>query len=100
MIAGRHLAHRFDRRLVGEEVAAVNRVVEVFPGRVAFAFGVDGAVDAALRADRMRTLHRNDREQIDRMARLSDLHAAARPASPPPTIAILIPLLAINRMPS
>src|ERR1043166_5862831 len=46
----RHLTHRLRRRLVGEKVAAVNSVVEMFPGRIAFAFGVYGAVDAALRA--------------------------------------------------
>ena len=57
---GRHLAHGFRRWLIGEKVAAVNSVVEMFPGRIAFAFGVDRAVDAALRANRMRTLHRND----------------------------------------
>src|SRR5690242_17389461 len=46
----RHLAHRFCGRLVGEKVAAVNSVVKMFPGRIAFALGIDGAVDAALRA--------------------------------------------------
>ncbi len=50
----RHLAHGFCRRLIGEKVAAVNRVVEMFPGGIAFAFGVDGAIDATLRTNRMR----------------------------------------------
>jgi hypothetical protein len=45
---GRHLAHGFGRWLIGEEVAAVDRVVEVQPGRITFALGVDCAVDAAL----------------------------------------------------
>src|ERR1044072_3894337 len=44
---GRHLAHRFRGWLVCKKVAAVNSVVEVFPSRIAFAFGVDRAVDAA-----------------------------------------------------
>jgi hypothetical protein len=48
---GSHLAHGFGGRLIGEKVAAVDRVVEVLPRRVALAFGVDRAVDAALRAD-------------------------------------------------
>ena len=56
----RHFAHGFGGRLIGEKVAAVNRVVEVFPGGIAFAFCVDRAVDSALRANRMRTLYRND----------------------------------------
>ena len=64
--AGRRVAHRLDRRLVGEEVAAVDRVVEVLPGGVALALQVLGGVDAALRAHRVRALHRHDREQIDR----------------------------------
>ena len=70
----RHFAHGFGRRLVREKVAAVNRVVEMFPGRIAFAFGVDRAVDAALSANRMRALHRNDRKKIDRVTRLGNPH--------------------------
>ena len=35
--AGRGVAHGFDRRLVGEEVATVDRVVEMLPGGIAFA---------------------------------------------------------------
>src|ERR1700752_623010 len=45
----RHFAHRFGRRLICEKVAAVNSVVEMFPGGIAFAFSVDCSVDAALR---------------------------------------------------
>ena len=70
--AGPRLAHLQDRRLVGEEVAAVDRVVEVPPGRVALPFPVDRGVDAALRADRVRALHRDDREEIDGQPRLGD----------------------------
>src|SRR5215469_6493747 len=51
--AGRHVAHRFDGWLVGEEVAAVNRVVKVLPGGVALAFEVLGGVDSSLSADRV-----------------------------------------------
>jgi hypothetical protein len=71
---GSHLAHGLGGRLVGEKVAAVDRVVEVLPGRVAFAFGVDRAVDAALRADRVGTLDGHDREEINFVSRLGDLH--------------------------
>src|ERR1019366_2457266 len=48
-----HLAHRFHRRLVGEEVAAIDRVVEVLPGGVALALEVLGGIDATLGADRV-----------------------------------------------
>ena len=71
--AGRHIAHRLDRRLVGQEVAAVDGVVEVLPGGVAFALQVLGGVDATLRADRVRPLDRNDGEQIDVTAHLGNL---------------------------
>jgi hypothetical protein len=48
---GRGLAHGLDGGLVGEEVAAVDGVVEVLVGGVALAFEVFGGVDAALGAD-------------------------------------------------
>src|SRR5439155_16892241 len=60
--AGRGLAHLFYGRLVGEEVAAVNRVVKVLPGGIAFAFQVLGGIDASLRAYRMRALDRHNGE--------------------------------------
>ncbi len=63
-----------DGRLIGKEVTAVNGVVEVDRRRVALALGVDGAVDAALRADRVRALHRHNRKQIDLLALLGQLH--------------------------
>src|SRR5208282_429412 len=71
--AGSSLAHRLDRRLVGEEVATVDGVVEVDPGGIAFALQVLGGVDAALRADRVRALYRDDGEQVDLAAHFSDL---------------------------
>src|SRR5207249_4382846 len=67
------IAHSFDRWLVGQKVAAVNRVVEVLPGGVAFAFQILGGIDAALRANRMRPLHGDDREQVDVAAHLGNL---------------------------
>ena len=72
--AGRGVAHVFYRRLIGEEVAAVNRVVKVLPGRVAFAFQILRSVNSALRAHRVRSLHRNDGEQVDMGAHLRDLN--------------------------
>src|SRR5258705_8228522 len=63
--AGSGFAHGFDGRLVGEEVAAVNGVVEMLPGGVAFALEILGRVDAALCADGVRALHGDDREQVD-----------------------------------
>ena len=73
MIAGRHVAHDFDRRLVGEEVAAVHRVVEVLPGGVALALQVLGSVDAALGADRVRPLDRDDGEEVNVTSHLGNL---------------------------
>ena len=48
---GRHVAHVFDRRLIGEEVSAVDGVVEVLGRGVALSFEVLGSVNATLRAD-------------------------------------------------
>src|ERR1043166_7062439 len=79
---GRHLAHCFRWRLIGEKVAAVDRVVKVQPGGIVFAFGVNGAVDAALCANRVRTLHGNDRKQIDSVTTLSDLHRGGETGEP------------------
>src|SRR6185295_10998402 len=71
---GRHLAHRFCGWLIGQKVAAVNRVVKVFPGRVAFALSVDGAIDATLSANRVRAFHRNNGEKIHAMACFGNSH--------------------------
>src|ERR1700730_4771917 len=70
----RHLAHRFRRRLAREKIDAVNRVVKMFPGRIALTLGVDRAVDAALSANGMRTLYGDDRKQIYRVTSFGDLH--------------------------
>ena len=73
MIAGRHVAHGLHGRLVGEEVAAVDRVVEVLPGGVALALQVLGGVDAALGADRVRPLDRDDGEEVNVTSHLGNL---------------------------
>jgi len=44
---------------------------------------------------RVRTLHWHDGKKIDRVACFSDLHRGRKPRQAPPTIAILIPLLAM-----
>ena len=85
----RGLAHGLDGRLVGEKVAAVDGVVEVLVGGVAFALEILGGVDAALRADRVRTLDGDDRKQVDVPPASAILMTAASPASPPPTTMIL-----------
>ena len=77
-MAGRGLAHVLDGRLVGEEVAAVDGVVEVLAGGVALALEVLGGVDAALGADRVRALDRDDGEEVDRAAGLGDLDDRGR----------------------
>ena len=65
--------HVLDRRLVGEKVAAVDGVVEVLEDVVALALEVLGSVDAALRADRVRALDRDDGEEVDLAAGFGDL---------------------------
>src|SRR5262249_3900526 len=77
--ARRRLAHGLDRRLVGEEVAAVDGVVEVLPGRVALTLRVDRAVDAALRAHRVRAAARDEREDVDLVAGLGELDDGREP---------------------
>src|SRR6202047_1357786 len=67
------VAHGLNRRLVGEEVSTVDRVVEMLPGGIAFAFKVLGGVDATLRANRVRALYGDDGEQVDLAAHLGDL---------------------------
>jgi len=68
-----HFAHGFDRRLVGEEISAINRVVKMLPGAVAFALKILGGVDATLCAYGVRTLDGNNREKIDAAAHFGDL---------------------------
>src|SRR6185295_16365332 len=78
----RHLAHRFCRRLAGKKVAAINRIVKMFPGGIAFAFCVDCAINTALRADGVGALDGNNREKINCMARFSDLHCRRKACKP------------------
>ncbi len=65
--------HLLDGGLVGEEVAAVDGVVEVLEDIVALALEVLGGVDAALGADGVRALDGDDGEEVDVSARLGDL---------------------------
>src|SRR5262249_12954482 len=49
--AGGGFAHRFYRRLIGKKVTAVNGVVEMLPGSIAFTFEVFCGIDPALSTD-------------------------------------------------
>ena len=82
IIAGRRLAHGLYRRLVGQKIAAINRVVKVLPGGVAFALHILGGVDSALRANRVRSLHRHNGKQIDVAARFGDLNGSSQSRQP------------------
>ena len=62
---GGGFAHGLDGGLVGEEVAAVDGVVEVLVGGVAFALQILGGVDAALRADGVGALDGDDGKKVD-----------------------------------
>ena len=79
---GGRVAHRLDRRLVREEVAAVDRVVEVDLGRVALPLRVDRSVDAALRAHRVAALDRHDREEVHGDAHLRRADGRHQPREP------------------
>ena len=72
-MAGPCAHHVFDGGLVGEEVAAVDGVVEVLEGRVALALEVLGGVDAALGADGVGALDGDDGEEVDGAAGFGDL---------------------------
>ena len=76
--ARRLVAHLLHRRLVRQEVAAVDGVVEVLPGGVTFALQVLGGVDAALRAHRVRPLDRNDGEEVDVTSHLGNLDGGGK----------------------
>ncbi len=78
-MAGPCFAHVLDGGLVGEEVAAVDGVVEVLPGGVALALEVLGGVDAALGADGVRALDRDDGEEVDVAAGFGDLDDGGEP---------------------
>src|SRR5579864_4289877 len=67
------LAHSFHWRLVGQEVAAVNGVVEMLPGGVALALQIFRGIDPALRTDRVRALDRYDGKQFHVPAHLGNL---------------------------
>ena len=71
--AGSGFTHGLDGRLVGEEISTVDGVIEMLVGGVTFAFEVLGGIDSALSADGMRALDRDDGEQVDLAAHLSDL---------------------------
>jgi hypothetical protein len=62
---GSGVAHAFNEGLIGEKVSAVNGVVEMLVGGVAFALEVLGGVDPALGAHRVGTLDRDDRKEFD-----------------------------------
>ena len=67
------LDHALDRDLVREEVAAVDRIIEMLINAVMLALRVHAGVDAALRAQRMGALDRAVGKQVDFAAELTDL---------------------------
>ena len=65
--------HALDSELVSEEVAAVDRIIEVLVDRVVLALRVHAGIDAALGAEGMRTLDRAVREEVNLAAAFADL---------------------------
>jgi hypothetical protein len=49
---------------------------------IAFALSIDRAVDTALGADGVRTLHRHDGKQIDFVTGFGDFHRRRQPSQP------------------
>ena len=68
-----HGGHLLDGRLVGQEVAAEDGIVEVLGAVVALAFEGLGGVDAALGAAGVRGLDRDEGEKVDLAAGFGDL---------------------------
>src|SRR6266699_686072 len=79
---GGHLAHSLCRWLIRKKVSAVDRVIKVFPGGVAFALCVDGPVDSSLSTNRMRALYGHDRKKIHRMSRFGNSHCRRQTCQP------------------
>jgi hypothetical protein len=59
--------------LIGEEVTAINGVVEMLPARIAFPLQVLGGINSALRAHGMRALHGDDGKKIHMPADFGNL---------------------------
>ena len=74
------VGHLLDRRLVLEEVTAVDGVIEVLPLGVPLlpGEGVD-AVDPPLGADAVRPLHRDEAHQVDFDSELGEAHRGREP---------------------
>ena len=77
-----HVAHGLGRRLVGEEVTTIDGVVEMLPGGVAFTLQVLRGIDAALGADGVRPLDRNDGEEVNMTSHLGNLDGGRKSCQP------------------
>ena len=69
--ARRGIAHGLDGRLVAQKVATRPYRQNAASG-IALAFKILGGINTTLRADRVRSLHRDDGEQVHVPAHLSD----------------------------
>ena len=75
-------AHAAYLRLVGQEVAAVDGVIEMLVYAVAFALGVQGCVYSTLCAGGMRALERHQREQVNLKPGFHYLERCHKPGKP------------------
>ena len=83
MISRGPVGHFLDRRLVLEEIAAVDGVVEVLPLAVAqLPRQVVDAVDAALGADAVRALHGQEAHEADVALQFGQFHGRRQPGQP------------------
>src|SRR5262249_60589814 len=73
------LAHCLHWRLISKKVAAVNGVVEMLPGRIAFTLQVLRSIDPALCADGMRALDWDYGEQVHMPAHFGNLDDRREP---------------------
>ena len=80
MILRRPISQFLDRRLVLQEIAAVHRVVEVFPLVVAQLPGkIVDAVDAALAHSAVRALDRQQAHQAHAAIQFGQFHGGRQP---------------------
>ena len=83
------LDHAFDCELVSEEVAAVNRIIEMLIDGIMLTLRIHAGIDAALGTERMGTLYRAIGKEVYFSAALADLQRSHEPERPPPTTIIL-----------
>jgi hypothetical protein len=92
---GGHFAHLLDRGLVGQKVAAVNRIVEMLNGESPSPFVLTAPLIPPCAQTECERLTGTTEIKSTSCPASAIFIAAAKPAKPPPTIAIFNSLVAI-----